>query len=161
VSAPAPAIVTSQPLSTVASTAQTAPVKQAQQHSVPSPQVVMQKVPVDPLAGPVKSVTHEPTPLAPHAVAKTDVKDAHTGSEKSATVASAAKPDVKTDTKAAALKPEIKTDTRTAKAEPAAAKPVVADAKAVKAADVKPDAKSDTKGAKSKIPALRQTASAY
>jgi Flp pilus assembly protein TadD len=153
----APATVTSQPLPpAAASAAQNSPVKQAQQH--PAPQVVMQTVPVDPLAGPVKPATHGPTPLATHATAKVEAKNSHPVSEKSATVASASKPDIKADAKTAA----IKTDTKTAKAEPVVAKPVAADIKTVKAADTKPEPKSEAKPAsKSNIPALRQTASAY
>jgi Flp pilus assembly protein TadD len=148
----APATVVSQPLPPAA---QNASVKPAQQHS--APQVVMQTVPVDPLAGPVKSATHGPATLASHAMAKVEAKDSHASGEKSATVASASKSDAKAD-----AKPLLRTDTRTAKAEPVATKPVTADTKAVKAADAKSDAKSDVKPAgKSKIPALRQTASAY
>ena len=54
VSAPAPAIVTSQPLPAAAQNAQA---KQVQQHTAPTPQVVMQTVPMDPLAGPVAHKT--------------------------------------------------------------------------------------------------------
>jgi Flp pilus assembly protein TadD len=130
----APVIVVSQPLPAAA---QNASAKQAQQHS--APQVVMQTVPADPLAGPVKSATHGPAALASRATAKVEARDAHLGSEKSAAVTAASKPATKPDVKAAA----VKAGTKTAKAEPVAAKP-----------DAKP-------ASKSKIPALRQTASAY
>jgi hypothetical protein len=120
----------------------------------------MEAVPVDPLAGPVKSATHGPTPLVSHTAAKTDepeARDPHAAREKNAATgtASAAKPDTATKAKIAVAK----TDAKIAKAGPATAK---ADAKNVKAAETKPDTKADTKpAAKSAIPALRQTASAY
>ena len=45
---------------------QTMPVQQAQNTSPAAQQVVMQRVPVDPLAGPHKPATHAPTPLVSH-----------------------------------------------------------------------------------------------
>ena len=63
--------------------AQTAANVPAQKPVTPSPQVVMQAVPFDPLAGPVKTATHAPTPLiakkaepAPKLASKDDGKSA-------------------------------------------------------------------------------------
>lgn len=145
----APVAVNTSPLPPAAPSAQNVPV-----HPAPAPKVVTQAV--DPLAGPAKSATREPTPLATHVVAEK---------------AAAPKPDAKV-----AAKPEIaksepaKTDAvkaSTAKVETtkpatvATAKPELKpEAKPVKA-EVKPDAKTPAKPSSKAIPALRQTASAY
>ena len=163
VSAPVP--VRSAALPPVAPSVQNASATPARQHPAQASQVVMEAVPVDPLAGPVKSATHGPRPLVSHTAAKTDepeAKDPYAASEKNAAIgtASAAKPDTATKAKIAIAK----TDAKTANARPATAKPAPAkaDAKNVKAAETKPDTKADIKpAAKSAIPALRQTASAY
>ena len=122
-------------------------------------QVVMQPVPVDPLAGPSKAAAnHKPAPLVAHAAKaaapapKPEIREAHADSDKPAATA-----------KTEAAKPDVKA----AKADTKPAKPQVADAKAakpgnVKAADAKPDGKAPAKPAvKNGIPSLRQTASAY
>jgi Flp pilus assembly protein TadD len=123
----------------------------------PAPRVVMQPVPVDPLAGPVKSVSHAPTPLVSHTATQIAVPAAKpdAATTKTAVVKSDALT-VKADNKIAAVKPDAvtpKTDTKTAAAKP--------DALAVKAdnktAAVKPDAvtpKTDTKTAAAKPDAL-------
>ena len=145
-----------------------------QPHPAAAAKVVMQTVPVDPLAGPVKSATHSPTPLATHAGVKAsepkpDVKDAHAAGEKGPMIGKndapktgAAKTDVK-PVKAELAKPastavnaDAKTQTKTA-----AVKPEVKPVKAEIAA-AKPEAKSPAKPAsKTAIPDLRQTASVY
>jgi Flp pilus assembly protein TadD len=89
VSAPMP--VNSSPLPPASTGAQNVPA--AQPHApAAAPKAVMQAVPADPLAGPVKAASHEPKPLAEHAAvqtntpaAKPDVKDAHLAGEKVAT----------------------------------------------------------------------------
>jgi Flp pilus assembly protein TadD len=177
VSSPMP--VSSSPLPPAAPMAQSAP---AQPHPAAAAKVVMQAVPVDPLAGPVKAATHSPTPLVTHAsikaepAPKPDVKDAHVVGEKNPIVGKndAPKADTKVDAKITA-----KTDMKPVKIELAKplgiavnanAKPetqtaaVKPEAKPVKAvtAEAKPDAKSPAKPAsKTAIPSLRQTASVY
>ena len=129
----APVAVSSSPLPPATPAAQKAP---APQHAAPA-KVVMQAVPVDPLAGPAKSATHEPTSLAAKAgvktdakiVAKTDVKPAET---KPVMSSATAKIDIKPDAKLAA-KADVK---------PAEAKPVTSGVTAK--ADIKPDTKTAT-----------------
>jgi Flp pilus assembly protein TadD len=139
------------------------------------PQVVMQAVPSDPLAGPAKPANHAPTPLSTAKAAaapKPQIREAHTDGDKPAvakTAMPAPKPELReahADGDKPAAKPETaKPEAKTAKADAKAVKPLVADVKAakdVKAADVKPDGKAPAKPAeKNGIPALRQTASAY
>ena len=67
VSAPVP--VSSSPLPPAAASARNMPAPQSK--AQPAPKVVMQ---ADPLAGPAKTASHEPTPLATHAVAKANVQ---------------------------------------------------------------------------------------
>ncbi|MEO7053664.1 MAG: tetratricopeptide repeat protein [Rhizomicrobium sp.] len=145
----APVAVNTSPLPPAAPSAQN-----VQAHPAPAPKVVMQAMPVDSLAGPAKSATREPTPLATHVVA-----------EKTATPKRdvAAKPEiaksepVKTETvKASTAKFEMAKSATVAAAKPEL-KP---EAKPVKA-EVKPDAKTPAKPGSKAIPALRQTASAY
>jgi tetratricopeptide (TPR) repeat protein len=123
-------------------------------------QVVMQPVPVDPLAGPSKPAHRAPTPPAAHAAKaaapapKPEIREAHfDGDKPAATVkAEAAKPAAKA----------AKADAKPVKPQVADAKATKPDAKGVKAADAKPDSKAPAKpAAKNGIPALRQTASAY
>jgi hypothetical protein len=139
----APVAVNSNPLPPATASAENTPA------SPEAPKVVMQTVPVDPLAGPAKSASRAPTPLATHVVAekpaiKSDIKaDVKSVKAEPAKVepakAVAAKTEPAKPATIAAAKPEIKPD----------AKPVKADAKA----PPKPGSKT--------IPALRQTASAY
>ena len=139
----APTPVSSQLLPALTPSTHDAQAQQAQQHPAPSSQVVMQAVPADALAGPVKTASHAPTSLTLRAAAKTSEPTP--------------KPMAKADTKIAA-----KTDTRPVK--PVDAKSVAngAESKTAKAAETKTDAKPDNAPAvKSAIPALRQTASAY
>jgi len=123
----------------------------------PAPKVVMQAVPVDPLAGPAKTAaTHEPTPLATHVAAQKP---------------DAPKADGKADVKAAKAEP-AKTEPVKAEAAPAAKPAIAKSAIAAAKPEVKPEAKpakvelrTDTKPrpkpASKAIPALRQTASVY
>ncbi len=141
----APVSVSSSNLPPVAPVAQAASAKPAA-----SAQVVMQAVPADPLAGPAKPASHEPTPLHIPAVAKPETRPA----SDRATVAK--------ENKADAVKTvAAKSPAPSAKAEPSVdLRP--ASAKSVRAADIKPAVKSPAKpAAKNGIPALRQTASAY
>ncbi|MBN9554887.1 MAG: tetratricopeptide repeat protein [Alphaproteobacteria bacterium] len=133
--APMPVAVSSNALPPVA------PV-QAQQ-STGDAKVVMQAVPADPLAGPVKPATHEPVALQKPSVAavKTDAKPAAAATD--AVKAVAVKP---------AEKPVAKNDA------PIDLRP--ASAKSAKAAGTKQGEKAKAP-AKDGIPALRQTASAY
>ncbi|MGZ5922298.1 MAG: tetratricopeptide repeat protein [Rhizomicrobium sp.] len=187
VSAPTPAPVNSSPLPAAAPSAQNISVQTHPVAASPAAasKVVMQPVPVDPLAGPVKSAaTHSPTPLVAHAGAKTeeaalkpDVKDAHAASEKGPMVGKndAPKPAANTDAKTSAktdvkpVKAELAKPATSSTAVNADAKPdtktaVKPEAKPVKAvaAEAKPDAKPAAKpGSKTAIPDLRQTASVY
>ncbi len=147
----APTPVSSQLLPALTPSTHDAQAQQAQQHPAPSSQVVMQAVPADPLAGPVKTASHAPAPPTLHVAAKT-------GDPTS-------KPVAKADTKVAA-----KTDTRPVKPDDAKSVAKGSESKTPKTAETKTDAKSDAKSdakpdnapaVKSAIPALRQTASAY
>jgi len=152
--------------------------------------VVMQRVPVDPLAGPVAS--HAPRPLQPAAktetpksdIAKTEAPKAPAKPEPAkampAKPAETAKTQVKLETPAKpkaevavtkpdAAKPVVKLDLA-AKSEPAktfpalkpAAEPKVLAPAPVKAAAAKPaNAKADAKADKAAIPGLRLSANAY
>jgi len=125
----------------------------------PAPKVVMQAVPVDPLAGPAKpAATHEPTPLAAHVAAqKPDAPKADGKADVKAAKAEPAKTEpVKAEAvKASAAKPAI------AKSAIAAAKPEVKpEAKPAKV-ELRTDTKPQPKPASKAIPALRQTASVY
>ena len=142
-----PMPVNSSPLPPAASpAAAAAPIAQnatAQPHPAAPAKVVMQAIPVDPLAGPVKSATHSPTPLLTHAkteepAPKPDVKDAHAAGEKGPMVGKndAPKPTDKMDAKIAA-----KTEVKPAKAE--LAKPV--DSGIAVNASAKPDTKTAVK----------------
>jgi Flp pilus assembly protein TadD len=167
-----PMPVTSSPLQP---TARNVPAPQAP--LAPASHVVMQAVPVDPLAGPVKSATHAPTPLVSHAPAKIDEPaakinasaaktDAKTAAVKSGATAvkadaktASAKPDMsapKLDTKTAVAKVDltaVKADAKTAAAKPdvkavnAGSAPAKMDGKEAKAADAKPGAKPEAKPA--------------
>ncbi|MES2254318.1 MAG: tetratricopeptide repeat protein [Pseudomonadota bacterium] len=144
----APAVVNTSPLPPAAPSAQNAAA-----HPAPAPKIVMQAVPVDPLAGPAKSATRAPTPLATHVVAekaavprldtKTVVKPEIAKLEPAKTEAVKAITAKVETGKPATVKPEFKAEAKPAKAE------------------VKPDAKTPAKPGSKAIPALRQTASAY
>jgi len=152
--------------------------------------VVMQRVPVDPLAGPVAS--HAPRPLQPAVktetaksnIAKTEAPKAPAKPEPAKAVpakpAEIAKTQVKLETPAKpkaeiavakpdAAKPVVKLDlaakSEPAKAAPAlkpAAEPKVLAPAPVKAAAAKPaNAKADPKADKAAIPGLRLSANAY
>lgn len=156
VSQPAPAAMASsapRPLNAVG----VAQLQPTRAQPAPDNRVVMERVPVDPLAGPV--ATRAPRSLKPKAVAKADVPDnAKTDAPAPAKTAKAedikplaAKPAplVKAD----AAKPMPKVVPPAAPVKDAAAKP------AVKAADAKPvPANVKTKDA---IPSLRMSANAY
>lgn len=120
-------------------------------------EVVMQPVPVDPLAGPSKPAKHAPAPLAAHAskapVLKPDIREAHTDAQMPVAKAEAGQPVAKT----------AKADAKPAKPLTADIKAAKADPKDVKAAEAKPETKAPAKPAAAKggIPALRQTASVY
>ncbi|MEP6830851.1 MAG: tetratricopeptide repeat protein [Rhizomicrobium sp.] len=114
----------------------------------PAPKVVMQAVPADPLAGPAKSASHEPTPLATHVVAEKPAApkpDAKVAVKAEPVKAAAAKvePAKSAGTTVATAKPELKPEAKPVKTE------------------VKSAAKTPAKPASKAIPALRQTASAY
>ena len=119
-------------------------------------EVVMQKVPSGPEAGPAK---HAPVPLVGHAAKaaapalKPDIREAHSDDAKPVTDAAAAKPEAKV----------AKSDAKPGKPQTADAKSAKPDGKDMKAADAKPDAKAPAKPAPAKngIPELRQTASVY
>jgi Flp pilus assembly protein TadD len=147
----APVAVNTNPLPPAAPSAQNAAA-----HPASAPKIVMQAVPVDPLAGPAKSATRAPTPLATHVVAekapvtKFDTKvvakpeiaksePAKTEAVKAVT----AKVELAKPATVASAKPELKAEAKPAKVE------------------VKPDAKTPAKPGSKAIPALRQTASAY
>jgi hypothetical protein len=114
--------------------------------------VVMQKVPVDPLAGPVHAAAR-----APHVVeAKTEAKAASAGP--------APKPDVKADTvkpqagKLAAKPDEVKKEAAQKDPRPQVAK---AETAPVKAAQAKTAQAKPAKSIKDTVPALRLSANAY
>ena len=162
VSAPIP--VNSSPLPPASASTQNTPA--AQPHTpAPAPKVVMQPVPADPQAGPVKAATHEPKPLAERAAvqastpaAKPEVKDAHAADAKVATheptplVSHAVVP-----VNAAAAKPDIK-DAHAADAKAAAmakTEPSKSDGKADAKADAKTVAKAGTAPVAPGVPALK------
>ncbi len=139
VSAPVP--VSSSPLPPAAASAQNMPAPQSK--AQPAPKVVMQ---ADPLAGPAKTASHEPTPLATHAVAKANDAAPKADMKAAAKIDTAGGP-VKADAKpvkAADAKPDMKTEAKPIKLETASTTPpaLKTDLKPVKAADAKLDTKS-------------------
>lgn len=131
------------------------------QSPLPAPEsrVVMQRVPVDPLAGPVAS--HPPRPLQPASKPELAASKPEPKAEAPKPIA---KPDAKTadakpvQTKSAEAKPVVKLDIAPVKNE--TAKPEVKAASAKPAAT--PDTKTETKPAgKSSIPGLRLSANAF
>jgi Flp pilus assembly protein TadD len=134
--------------------------------AAPDNRVVMERVPVDPLAGPV--ATHAPRSLKPKAVAKADAPETTTAKTDAPVPAKTAKAD-DSDTKAAAKPASTKpAPAALAKADAAKPTPKVLPTAPVKAAAAKPavksaDAKAVPASAKTKdaIPSLRMSANAY
>lgn len=144
----------------VASGTQAQPQK-AQSADLVPPGVVMQRVPVDPLAGPVRPkeaavATHEPRVLQPKPPADSSVNVA-AKADASKPVAAAPKPQAVAQAKP--VLPAAKVSL-TVKAEDV--KPNAAQATPVKAADAKPqDGKAKPAPSKDGIPGLRLSANAY
>jgi hypothetical protein len=165
-----------QPLSPVtkpvaAASAPQAQPQKAQTANLVAPGVVMQRVPVDPLAGPVKPkettvATHEPRILQPKAPAdgQSGVNvAAKADAPKPATVAQAKpvspapKPQAVAQAKAALPAAKVSLAVKAEDVKPNAVQPA-----AVKSADAKPqDGKAKPTASKDGIPGLRLSANAY
>src|SRR5579863_6913600 len=145
---------------TAASASQAQPQKAQAVNQVPAG-VVMQRVPVDPLAGPVAPktavATHEPRVLQPKPPADGSVNVASKADISKPIVAAASKPQ-----SVALAKPALPAAKVSLAVKAEDVKPNVAQATPVKAADAKPqDGKTKPVASKDGIPGLRMSANAY